>query len=244
MDKTTILIAALKEAMSRQDEAPLYKFGKQPGLFASRTGECAEAAQQALHDGLLESVRSESKGKTDTEWVRITPRGVQYVYQHESPKEVLEELLRDLRPNRDGMPLWLEELRAQLAALTNRFTELVERQSRHLDQLARRGEEALRRLTAGTTGALVEPWQLDALDYLDRRRTAGMPGDCQLPELYGAIRERHGGLTITKFHEGLSQLRDRGTVMLLPFEGHLSDLAEPEYALLEGAAMYYGVKRT
>lgn len=238
------LIQALKEAMARQDEVPLYKIGKQPGLFASRTAEAGEAAQRALRDGLLETVRTEIKGNTEMDWVRITPRGVQYVYQHESPKAVLEELVSLLRPNREGVPRWTEEVRTQMIAITNRFAELIERQGRYLDQLAQRAEEALRRLTAGAVGSPLAPWQLDALDYLDRRKVAAKPGDCLLPELFAALRGQHPELTMAAFHEGLSQLRDRGALALLPFSGHLSELNEPEYALLEGAAVFYAVKRT
>jgi hypothetical protein len=245
MDKTSdLLIQALKEAIARQEEVPLYKVGKQPGLFAARSGDAGEAAQQALRDGLLENTRSEIKGKTETDWVRITPRGVQYVYQHESPKAVLEELVNVLRPNREGVPRWTEELRAQLLAITNRFGDLIERQGRYLDQLTQRAEEALRRLTAGVAGSPLTPWQLDALDYLDRRKVAAKPGDCLLPELFRALREQHPELSMSIFHDGLSKLRDRGAIALLPFDGHLSELSEPEYALLEGAAVYYAVKRT
>ena len=244
MDKIAdLLIQALKEAMSRQDEVPLYKIGKQPGLFPARAGEAGEAAQMALRDGLLETVRSEIRGKSETDWVRITPRGVQYVYQHESPKAVLEEVVNLLRPNREGVPRWTEEVRAQILASTNRFAELIERQGRYLDQLAQRAEEALRRLTAGAAGSPLAPWQLDALDYLDRRKVAAKPGDCLLPEIFHALRGQHPELTMSAFHEGLSQLRDRGAIVLLPYSGHLSELNEPEYALLEGAAVFYGLKR-
>src|SRR5260221_53743 len=97
---------------------------------------------------------------------------------------------------------------------------------------------------AGTTGSPLEPWQLDVLDYLDRRRVAARPGDCLLPELFQAMREQHADLTMSAFHEGLGRLRDRGAIVLVPFDGHLSELSEPEYALLEGAAVFYGVKRT
>jgi hypothetical protein len=244
MDKTTeLLVQALKEAMSRPEEHLLFKAGKQAGLFATRGGPDAEAAQRALRDGLLEVVRSDIKGKTEADWVRITPRGVQFVYQHESPKAVLEELVGVLRLNQDHLPRWLEEIRAHLQALTNRFSELVERQGHYLDQLAQRAEEALRRLTAGTEPGPLQPWQLDALDYLDRRKVAAASGDCPLPELFNFLREKHADLSLTAFLEGLSHLRDRRAIELVPYRGHLSELAEPEMALLEGAAVFASVRR-
>jgi hypothetical protein len=236
------LILALKEAMAQPDEQPLYKVGKQPGLFAARTGPAGEAAQRAVRDGLLEVVRSEIKGKTETDYVRITARGVQYVYQHESPKAVLEELIGVLRLNTAGVPRWVEELRAQFQALANRCAELLERHGRHLGLLAQRAEEALRRLTAGDGTAPLAPWQLDALDYLDQRKTAAAP-DCPLPELFRFLRTNHPELALDTFHDGLRRLRDRGAVELVPFRGHLSGLAQPEYALLEDAAVYTAVRR-
>jgi hypothetical protein len=243
--KTTALVAALKEAMSRPEEQPLCKAGKLPGLFASRTGDPGEAASQAVKDGLLEVVRTETKGKTTTEWVRITPRGVQFVYQHESPRAVLEELVQLLRVNPDGVPRWAEELRAQLQGLINRYHDVLDRQQALLNHLRQRAEEALRKLEAPPSGeSTLGAWQLDALAYLDRRRAAAGAAECLLPELFNALRGQHDALDLASFHAGLAELRERGAIELLPFEGHLSDLAEPEFALLEGAAVFYGVRRT
>ena len=62
----------LKQCLADPAEQRLFKSGKLDGLFASRTGTNAEAASRALADGLLEVVRTETKGKTTTEWVRLT----------------------------------------------------------------------------------------------------------------------------------------------------------------------------
>src|SRR6516164_6948424 len=61
-DKTTqTLIDALKQGMAEPGEHRLYKSGKLAGLFPGRTGAHIEAARQALRDGFLEVVRSETK---------------------------------------------------------------------------------------------------------------------------------------------------------------------------------------
>src|SRR5438309_354876 len=78
-------------------EQRLFRSGKLPGLFPGRGGPSAEAATRALHEGLLEVVRTEAKGKTSTEWVRLTPRGVDFLHDHESPARVLEELRQVLQ---------------------------------------------------------------------------------------------------------------------------------------------------
>src|SRR5262245_64832138 len=86
------LIEALRQALAAPGELRLYRAGKLPGLFAGRGGAAGEAAARAVRDGLLEVVRTEVKGKTAIDWVRVTPRGVDYLHEHESPVEVLREL--------------------------------------------------------------------------------------------------------------------------------------------------------
>src|SRR5438093_8062267 len=101
------VLQALKQALAEPAEQRLYRSGKLPGLFPSRSGASAEAAGRALREGLLEVARTETKGKTAIEWVRITPRGVDFVHDHESPVRVLEELHDTLQLTREGMPVWV-----------------------------------------------------------------------------------------------------------------------------------------
>src|SRR5437764_1102434 len=81
---TEALVQALKQALAQPGEQRLFRSGKLPGVFAGRAGLNAEAAAQALRDGLLEVTRTETKGKTTTEFVRATPKGVEFLHQHES----------------------------------------------------------------------------------------------------------------------------------------------------------------
>src|SRR2546428_6916529 len=78
------LLAALRAALTAGEQR-LYRSGKLDGLFPGRTGTASAAAQQALRDGLLEVVRTETKGRTTIDWVRIAPRGVDFLHEHESP---------------------------------------------------------------------------------------------------------------------------------------------------------------
>jgi hypothetical protein len=48
---------------------------------------------------------------------------------------------------------------------------------------------------------------------------------------------------VTEFHDGLRRLHDRQRLRLLPFTGPASALPEPEYALPDGAVMWYYVAR-
>src|SRR5438552_9526055 len=93
MDKSTsALVDVLKQALTQPGEQRLFRSGKLPGVFAGRAGLNAELAAQALRDGLLEITRTETKGKTTTEWVRVTSRGVEFIHQYESPVQALHDL--------------------------------------------------------------------------------------------------------------------------------------------------------
>src|SRR5260370_8063225 len=81
----SILLEALKVGAAHDGELRLYRSGKLPGLLPARTAAHADAATQALRDGLIEVGRSETKGKTTTEWVRVPPKGVDLLVNHEYP---------------------------------------------------------------------------------------------------------------------------------------------------------------
>jgi hypothetical protein len=243
------LIDALKEAAAAPapGEQRLYRSGKLPGIFPSRLGAAAQARDQALRDGLLEVVRTEVKGKTTIEWARITPRGIEFLHQHESPVRAMDELRAALAATQEGVPVWLADLRRQLQDLSVSLTEEVQAIARRLQSLTERVEEAMRRhnlsVPTGADVAGVVPWGPDAVTYLDRRRESGVVNSCPLPELFKALRESHPDLPVKDFHDGLRKLHDRSVVRLVPHDG-TSDLPEPEYALLAGSAVYYHVTRT
>src|SRR4051794_35940127 len=93
MDKgTAILLEALRNGAAAEGEVRLYRSGKLPGLFSGRNTLNAEIAAGAMRDGLVEHVRTETKGKTSTEWVRVTPRGTAFLLEQESPVHAMAEL--------------------------------------------------------------------------------------------------------------------------------------------------------
>jgi hypothetical protein len=248
-DKTReALIEALKQAVAEPGEQRLFRSGKLAGLFASRSGASAEAAARAIRDGLLEVVRTETKGKTLTEWVRPTPRATEFLHQEESPVQALRDLQAVLQANRQAMPLWLAEIRHELQELGKRLAEEAQRWTHRLEALSRQVEAALARADAAgpqlSSAATADaPWAPDALAYLDHRRLAGAAGDCPLPELFAALRDHHPDLSVTDFHDRLRRLRDRRALTLLPFTGPPDKMPEPEYALLEGATLLYYASR-
>lgn len=243
------LVEALRQALAEPSEQRLYKSGKLSGLFPSRSGIHGTAAAQALRDGLLEIVRTETKGKTVIDWVRLTPRGVEFLHERESPLFALQELRSTLQLNQQAVPTWLSEMRSGLQAMDERLAADACKWLERLDALTRRVDETLRRLEQSAPLLPPEiaeshPWTVDALNYLDRRRLAanGNGCSCPLPELFAALIGHHPELSMRVYHEGLRRLHERRLVQLQP-AASLADLPQPEYALLEGAAIFYHIAR-
>jgi hypothetical protein len=232
-----LLFDALRTAAAHDGELRLYRSGKLPGLLPARTSACAAAAAQALRDGLIEIVRTEPRGKTTVEFVRITPRGIDCVVQHDSPARAMDELRDALALNTQNLPAWLASLRQEIDALSRRTLDEVTRIGRRLDRLAEQVESALRKAAQERQPAAA-PWTQAAIDYLAGRHSATREARCPLPELFAALEARQIALTIKEFHGGLRRLQDAGLVQLLPCDG---DPPQPEYALPDGAAVLYYV---
>jgi hypothetical protein len=245
----TTLVEVLRQALAQPGEQRLYRSGKLSGLFPSRGGVNSEAAAQAIRDGLLEVVRTESRGKTVIEWVRLTPRGINFMHEHESPLRALEELRHILLTAEAGVPLWLADMHERLQELAGRLEEDSQRWLHHLQSLRQRVDESLRRLESALPQvpdslAAEVPWAVDALRILERRQAGGGAGDCPLPELFAALAEQHADLSVTSFHEGLRRLHERRLLRLLPFQSPANELPQPEYALLDGPnVLYYASPR-
>ena len=237
--RTEFVLDALKTALAEPGEHRLFARGKIAGLFPARAGLPAEAALQAIREGLLETIRTEVKGKLVTEWVCATPKAVGFVHEHDSPRSILRELKHVLHATRDGVPAFLSDAKRELASLSANFEARAAAMLARLDDLAKRCEAALRR--AETTGsavaepvARVVPWAIEALEYLDQRTDTGAKDACTLPELFHALQARFPALTLTAFHDGVKRLHDLRAVRLLP-----GGMEEPEYAVvLEGKLVY------
>ncbi len=241
---TELILDALKAAIAVPGEHRLFRSGKLAGLFPSRAGTCSEAALLALREGLLETVRTETRGRVVTEWVRATPKAVAFVNDHDSPRSVLKELKAVLDAGRSGVPAWMADARAELAAVSAKFEERAATVLRRLDDLAARVEAALRRADANPPGVAdpvgrVVPWAIEALEYLDRRATAGPAGGCPLPELFHAVRVRFPDLALPAFQDGLRRLHDTRAVCLAP----AAEMPEPEYAIVVDGRLMYAVTR-
>lgn len=242
--RTELILDALKAAIGTPGEHRLFRSGKLAGLFPTRSGTSAEAALLAVREGLLESVRTETRGKIVTEWVRATPKAVAFVHEHDSPKSVLKELKGVLDATRSGVPVWMADAKAGLDALSARFEERATAMLARLDDLAERVEAALRRAEAKAPAVAepvgrVVPWAVEALEYLDRRRVGGAATDCPLPELFHALRVKVPTLGLPDFQDGLRRLHDVRAVRLAPS----AEMPEPEYAVVVDGRLMYAAGR-
>ncbi len=184
--RATILLDALRSAAGG-GEHRLFRGGKLPGLFASRSGPTADVAVTALADGLLEAVRTEVRGKVVTEWVRLTPKGVRHLHATDSPQAVARELTAAVIA-----------ARAEVVALTARLDALTAR----LEATQRRAD------LSGLTDRVA--WADAALLHLDARPGAA----CPLAELFHAVADGRPDLTLADFHAGLQRLADVRAVRL------------------------------
>src|SRR5947209_12176894 len=152
-----ILLDALRTAARQPGELRLYRSGKLPGLMPARTAAHVEAATQAVRDGLIEGIRTETRGKTAVEFVRITPRGVDFVLRHNSPARAMDELRDALALNVQELPAWIAELRQELDTLSRRMLDEVTRIGQRLDRLAAHVEAVLQKAAAENRDATA-PW--------------------------------------------------------------------------------------
>lgn len=241
--RTELTLDALKRALAEPGAHRLFRSGKLAGLFPSRVGASADAALHAITDGLLETVRTETKGRFIIEWVRATPKGVAFVHERDSPKAVLRELRDVIGETRSGVPLWMADAQREVAATAEKFERQGAEMLKRLDALTERVEAALRR--AEVVGfripdpvAKAVPSAEFVLDYLDRRGTTTAT-DCPLAELFHALQERHPTLTVPEFHMGIRRLADVRAVRLAIG----ADADDPEFALIVGAEMFTHITR-
>ncbi|HEV3383760.1 MAG TPA: hypothetical protein VG097_03040 [Gemmata sp.] len=242
--RTELLLDALKIAIATPGEHRLFRSGKLRGLFHSKVGLAMEASLVALREGLLETARTEVKGKIIIEWVQATPKAMTFIDENDSPKSILRELKGVLATTRAGIPQWLMDVKQETANLSAKFEKRAAEMLRRLDELTIRVESALRRAEANgpvlaEPVSRVVPWAVEALEYLDRRSLSGIAGDCSLPELFHAIRVKFTDLSLPAFHSGLQRLQDVRALRLIPS----SDMSEPEYALVVGGQMMGAVGR-
>lgn len=227
-DKATLLLLeGLGRAAADPEGLPLHPTRTGSGLFgANPAGKLA--AQRGKDEGLLRVVRTETSGRSPVEICALTEKGLAYLLQESSPRQVLEDLLRAL-----------ERRHTQAGDLIGAARQM----QTTLDALKATTERVLAQLGTrpvpppATNGA--HAWVQEVLAFLTHRHEAGAPADCPLPDLFRHAQTAAPTLSIGAFHDGLRRLHDEERIYLHPWTGPLYDLPEPSCALLVGHEVAY-----
>jgi hypothetical protein len=248
---TPLVLDALARAAADPSGLPLHASKADPGLFPA-SAAAKPAAQKCLQEGLIHVVRTDLKGKQSRDLYAATDKGLQFLIDHGSPKQVLDDFVRvleerqaevsDLLAAAKRMAAGLEGMKRVAEAVLPRveMTSLpspqppVRRDQREragLPAPAGRGEDRTALLEPVTTTELAE---LVLTRLHDWAATAGVPRDCPLPELFASLSTLDPAPTVGQFHDALRRLHDDRRVYLHPWTGPLYALPDPAAALLVG----------
>jgi hypothetical protein len=233
-DKSTQLILdALTRAVAEPAGSALHAGRKTAGLFPS-TAAGRQLGQHCKERGLLRVVRSESRARTVQEFCTITEKGLAFVLEQTSPRQVLEDLVGILGSRRgeiENLVAAARQWQANLEGLQTIVSRVLERLQRPPD--------ADRAPGAGLALNGSGEWKQQIEEYLRHQRVSGAATDCPLPQLYQQARQASPELTIGRFHDGLRLLHEQERVYLHPWTGPLYEMPEPACALLVGHEIAY-----
>jgi hypothetical protein len=227
---TQLILEALNRAAADPEGVPLHSGKAATGLFSS-TAAGKQAARQCKEEGLLRTVRTESKGKTTTEVCAITEKGLAFLLCQVSPRQVFEEFLRVLH-SRQGQ---VEELLSTARRMQESMDALKGSAERAFQQVLKPAHE----IGSAQVSNGAEIWLAAVMAYLARHLESGATDDCALPVLYRHAQQTAPRLTIGQFHDGLRKLHDQQQIYLHGWTGPLYDLPEPPLALLVGHEIAY-----
>jgi hypothetical protein len=237
-DKSSqLVLCALSRAVADPGGVPLHGNKTRPGLFATNAlGR--QAAQRCKDDGLLRVIQTETHGAATREFCAITEKGLVYLLNQLSPKQVLEDFIRTL----DARQAQAAELLSLARQMQGSLDALKTTAEKVLQQLPHQPLPSANGITPQTAPVpAADDWFEAALSHLARWQGSGASEDCSLPELFRQVQQADSGLTIGRFHDGLRRLHDEGRIYLHPWTGPLYALPEPPYALLVGHEIAYYV---
>jgi hypothetical protein len=250
-DLEQLILKALGRAAAEGEAVPLFGTRSTPGLFQTTAGG-KQAAQRACDEGYLclaepphppatQAVIERSalvKTRAVPPRCAITDKGLAYLLDQSSPRQVLEDFVRVLEARGQQVQQLADTARQTQA----RLEALREHAARVLDCVARST------LNPGSLNARCRDFHqqpaplLDSgsiLDHLAAWHASGAPEDYPLPELFRQLAVSNPGLSIGQFHDTLRKLHDAGQLYLHPWTGPLYELPEPPYALLIGHEIAY-----
>ena len=258
---TQLMIEGMTQAAANRGAYPQFASKTEPGLFPNNTlGK--SAAQKCLDDQLL---KAESLQSTRPRLI-ATEKGLQFLLDASSPKQVLEDFVRVLESRQAQVDELLATTRQMSDALHGLHMSLAtilpkmtaQRLNRPRDEtIASKREPLMTTVQMNGTSTVAEMppkhsrHQIDEYSeelteaivarLMDWADSPGVARDCPLPELFRSLSTCHRSLTIGEFHDCLRLLQSESRVYLHPWTGPLYELPEPAFALMCGHEIAYYV---
>lgn len=228
---TPFLLDALARAAADPTGTPLHASKTDPGLFPS-TAAAKPAAHKGVTEGYFQVVRTDLKGKQSRDLYAATEKGLNFLIDHASPKQVLEDFVRVLEERHGEV--------SDLLAAASRMADSLDGLKAVVAAMLPKVESASLPSPLAGEGLLTEPLTTTELSELVLTRlrdwgdSASVSRDCPLPELFGSLSTLEPSPTVGQFHDALRQLHAADRVYLHPWTGPLYALPEPPLALLVG----------
>ena len=191
-------------------------------------------------------LRRVSQGKGTVEFCAASPKGLAYLLEQSSPKQVLEDFVRVLEERRGEVQSLLktaDRMAANLAGMNERIQQVLpqvvlSRQPVPVETSPwdREGNVALQAPPAWDVGELADRLLMRLADWASSQ---GVTRDCPLPDLFRSLSTLDPNPSIGLFHDCLRQLHDDRRIYLHPYTGPLYTLPEPAYALMIGHEVSY-----
>ena len=241
---TPLILDALSRAAACPEGCALLASKSEPGLFPA-SAAAKPAAKKALDDGLLLVLRTAPQGKGSAEYCTASPKGLIYLMEQASPKQVLEDFVRVLEERRGEVQTLMrsaDRMAESLVGMNERIRAVLPQvvQSRQPVPV-----EAPAWERGGNVALMPSPWDVDELAerlvtrLSDWASSSGVVRDCPLPELFRSLSTLDPAPSIGLFHDGLRQLHHERRIHLHPYTGPLYTLPEPAFALMIGHEVGY-----
>jgi hypothetical protein len=259
---TPYILDAITRATTEPAGLPLHASRSEPGLFPG-TIAAKPAALKSLTEGYFHVVRTEATGKQTRELYAVTEKGLNFLLDQVSPKQVLEDFVRVLEERQEAvtqllttatrMAESLKSIQAVVVAVLPKvdgatysgraMAETLLRSPNPIPPpvLSRNGRPAAVPQEPLTTRELSD---LLLTRLRDWSSSAGVARDCPLPELFASLSTLEPSPTVGQFHDALRFLQSAGRVYLHPWTAPLYALPEPPLALMVGheVAFYASVR--
>ena len=218
-DKSTqLILEALTRAAADPTGLPLFAGKNGSGLFAA-TAPAKQAAKRCKDDEYLRVVRTEKRGKAVQEICVLTDKGLEYLLDQASPRQVLEDLVRAVEARQEQLDALLacaQQTQSNLDAFkatAEKILHSVSGKDRIENLYAAWASRAPRRRTDGT-GPGADPARIALTDW----RSSGATEDCPLPELYRRGQANHAGAEHRSFPRRPAPAARAGTGLPAPLD--------------------------